>query len=1155
MKKNDLKQRYRQCPELKKLLIIMKLTTLLLFIVLFQVSATSYSQETHLNLKFENESLENIFNKIERNSEFSIFYKNELISNSREISGEFQNALISEILDEVLKPENLSYIVRDRLIMIVPKEEKESVLNGQQQKSVTGKVIDKTGASLPGVSVVVKGTNTGTITDANGRYSISSIPEDATLQFSFVGMKTQELKVGNKTTIDVVIEEEMKSLEEVVVIGYGTQTKKNITSSVASINVDNALNPGTSSISQNLSGRAAGLNVILNSAQPGGSTDLQIRGSATGRSPLIVIDGMPTSDFSPATVGEFGIGSIEGNLSLLNQNDIERIDILKDASATAIYGSKAAGGVILITTKRGKATEGFSIDLDVASGIQQYYNIPEVLSAVDFMKETNRAIYELWLYNSRQDIYSGITKPSNWTPPGPYYPYYSDSQIEEFESGQKSGTDWVREITRIGSVHDMNLAINGNQKNTRYYTSLSVYNQKGIIKNNNLGKYSGTINVDQKLGEKVNTGINLKFNQINTDNVLLGNGLRWEESGIYMSALTFDPTLPVYDETGNFQKNIRQSNVPNPVSYLEISNKTNMERFFYTAYIDYKILPELSLRGQAGFDRNQSENYSYLPKSTIRGASYNGKAQRSENKNTNYQLQFLLNYIKTFGSNHNLSSTLGTEYMKYNWEGLGATATNFPYDGALWNNLGLGANRPAVESWGGNSELISYFLRVSYDYNYKYFLTVNLRVDGSSNFSPVNQYAFFPGISLGWDISKEPFMGSSNDRLTQLKLRAGYGITGNDNIGTAFSDWYSPGANAMFGNSIASGIILAGLGNRNLTWEKQEDINFGIDFGLFNNRITGTVDVFNRIISRILGSKNLVSWNPVSSISYNLDAQKQSYGAELTLNTRNIETSDFKWNSMITYTYYRDRWLKRDPSYILGINESPKQYFGELWYYKSDGLVPVGSTDPLNNIPGTIKILDVNSYLLDEDGKRVVDENGRPKYADTPDGKLDAADLQLIGINSPFTIGLNNTLNFKQFDMSVFTYGIFNRWELNRTKIGLGGPDVYGNIVATAANLSTDVLDRWNSDNLEGTGTSSLQAQTIGGSGDFYLENAWFIRVRDITLGYTVPQGKLKRLRVYFNMMNPFLFTPYTGMDPETDDYMASYPNQRTFNFGINLGF
>lgn len=1028
--------------------------------------------------------------------------------------------------------------------------------------TVTGKITEEdTGMSIPGANIMENGTTNGVMSDFDGNYSID-VPKNAILEVSYVGFAKQQIEVDGRSEIDIAMKTETSSLDEVVVVGYGTQSRREVTSSISSIDTKSLEDIPTSSVSQALSGKAAGLNVNLNSAQPGGDVSFQIRGSATGRQPLIVIDGMPTSNFNPDSVGAFGNGSIDATLSTLNPADIESIDILKDASATAIYGSKAAGGVILITTKKGKknGAKSFDVNLNVSSGIQKFYNLPNMLNAVDYMKETNRVMKEEWLYDSRSGVYSGVKKPDNWTAPNAFSPYYDAEKIEKFQSGARHGTDFVDKVTRAGAVQDVNLSIRGNGKNTRFYSSFNVYDQKGIMKNNDLSKYIGRLNLTQDFGDKLTGGLTVNFSQINSNNVQIGNGGLYENSGILLSALQFDPTLPVRDENGDYQLNVRQSNFPNPVSYLDISNETKIQRFFSTAHLKYNILPELNVKAQGGFDRTESNSYGYLPTSTIAGKSYNGRADRANKTHTNYQFQFLVNYNKTFNEKHRFSGLLGTEYMKYKREGHGITATNFPYDGVLWNNLELGANRPSVYSNGGSSETSSYFAKLSYDYDYKYFVTANFRVDGSSNFAPDDQYGFFPGVSIGWDLSRERFLDNTNDWLGQLKLRAGYGETGNDDIGSAFSNWYAPGANTMWGNSVISGVRLAGLGNPNLKWEKQRDINVGIDFSLFkNDRITGSIEYFDRVVSRILGQKNLISSNPVNTIFYNLDAEKQTYGAEVTLDTKNVQTQSFSWNSHITYSYYRDRWLKRDPSYVLGINESPKQYFGELWYHQSDGLVEVGSTDPLNPIPGTIKIKDVNGYLMDDDGSRVTDKNGKPKYLGKSDGKIDAADLVKVGVNTPFTIGFTNTFRYKNFDLIVDSYGEFNRWKINTTKTTLGGPSDYS-IVSIGSNLLNETKNRWNSDNQEGTGVSALQTLAKHGTGDYFLEKAWFIRVRNITLGYTIPSEtleklRIKKLRIYANFLNPFLFTPYSGMDPETDNYVAAYPNQRTYSLGLQLNF
>lgn len=1138
---------------------IMKAYLLLFCTSVFSFSSGAiFSQNTKVIITEDKTvTIDEVFDLLRKQTDFAFIYQEKIFENAPKVQLKKGKISTNELIKQIQSSKKFDFEIRNKNTVII----KEIPIVEIQQIQIKGNVTDSKGVPLPGANILEKGKTNGVQTDLNGNFSISLGNNDAILVVSYIGFDTKEVVVKGQIAITIALTESASTLDEVVLVGYGSKSKRSVTSSISSVNMAGTADIPVSSIAQTLSGKAAGLNVNFNSAQPGGKISFQIRGSATGREPLIVIDGMPTSDFNPASAGTFGTGSIDATLSTLNPSDIESIDILKDASATAIYGSKAAGGVILITTKQGKkhSDKSFIADLNVSSGVQQFYEIPKMLNAVDYMTETNRVKKEEWLYQNRDGVYAGVSKPGNWTAPGAFIPYYSETDINDFRNGTRSGTNFLDEVTRIGSVQDVNLSVSGNSKNTRFYSSFNAYDQKGIIKNNNLSKYNGRVNINQNFGEKLSGGININFSQINSDNVQIGNGGLYENSGILLSALQFDPTLPVRDANGNFQINTRQSNFPNPVSYLDITNETKVERFINTAHLKYDILPELFVKTQVGFDRTQSRSYGYLPTSTIAGKSYNGRADRSENMNSNYQFQFLVNYKKTFNDKHNVSALLGTEYMKYKWEGLGITATDFPYDGVLWNNLALGANRPTVWSDGGSSETSSYFAQLSYDFDYRFFISANFRVDGSANFSPESQYGFFPGFSVGWDISREEFMGNSKDWLNQLKIRAGYGETGNDNIGSAFTDWYAPGANTMWGGSVISGVRLAGLGNPNLKWEKQADINAGIDFSMFNYRISGSVEYFNRVVSRILGERNLISSNPINKIFYNLDAEKQTYGVELTLNTKNIVSKDFTWNSQLTYSYYRDRWLKRDPSYVLGINESPKQFFGELWYYQSDGLVKPGSTDPLNNVPGTVKINDVNGYLLDASGNRVTDENGKPKYAGVPDGKIDAADLVKVGVNTPFTIGFGNTFKYKAFDLSIDTYGVFNRWKINSTKTTLGGPSVYG-IVSTGTNLVEETKDRWNSDNLEGSGVSALQGYAKYGTGDFFLEKAWFVRVRSISFGYTLPNSLLKnlkinKLRVYGNALNPFLFTPYSGMDPETDNYVAAYPNQRTFSLGLQLQF
>lgn len=1137
----------------------MKTTFLLLTCFIFSTLASHVSsQVARVNIALKNAKITQVLDAIESQTDYLFVYNTNEIDLNFDVTINANNETVAKVLSNICPKNGLVFAMVGNNIMLMNRKTTAQ----QQGKIVTGKVVDVTGAPIPGVTVIIKGTTSGSITDYDGQFSLESVSEEATLQFSFVGMVSVDVPVAGKSRFDIVMKEESLGLDEVVVMGYGVQMRRKVTSSVASVNMNTLESIPTSSVSQALSGKAAGLSVNINSAQPGGAASFQIRGAATRRSPLIVIDGMPTSDFNPSSVGVFGNGSLDATLSTLNPNDIESIDILKDASATAIYGSQGSGGVIMITTKRGKKDEKVSVNLNISSGVQKFYNLPKMLNAVDYMKETNRVMREKWLYDRRQGVYSTISGSASG--PEVFMPYYSNETIAQFENGTNVGTDFVDEITRTGAVQDVDLSVSGSSKNTRFYSSFSLYDQKGIIKNNDLSKYNGRINVDQDFGDKLTGGISVTFSQINTNNVPIGNGDMNEKSGILMSALQFDPTLPVRDALGNYQINVRQSNFPNPVSFLDITNETKVERFFNTAHLKYNILPELSVKAQVGFDRTQSRSYGYLPTTTIAGKSYNGRADRADDLNTNYQFQMLVNYMKTFGDKHHFSGLWGTEYMKYLWEGTSITATNFPYDGVKWNNLGLAADRAKINSKGGSTETSSYFSQLNYDFDHKYFISANLRVDGSANFAPDDQYAFFPGISVGWDLSRESFMAGTNHWLDQLKIRAGYGQTGNDSpkgmaVSSAYTDWYDPGADTMWGNSVISGVKLAGLGNPNLKWEKQVDFNVGVDFSLRNGRITGSMEYFNRVITDIVGFKRLNSSFPVNEMLCNLDAKKQTYGTELTLNSININKRDFTWNTLVTFTYYRDRWLKRDPSYVLGINESTRQYENELWYYQSEGLVPVGSNDPLNPIPGTVKIKDVNGYKMDASGKRIVDENGKPLYSGAPDGKIDAADLVKIGVNTPFNIGFNNSFRYKNFDLAIDAYGVFNQWKINSTKTALAGPSVY-NIVNIGSNMMDEIKGRWNSDNLNGDGISALQPLAKYGTGDYFLEKAWFIRIRNIALGYTLPKASLQKLkmsnlRIFANVMNPFLFTPYSGMDPETESYVAAYPNQRTYSLGVQIGF
>ena len=1088
-------------------------------------------------------TLGELIQQIERQSDYLFVYNETEIDIKMMLSSvPLKTDDVKSLLHSALVNTPIHYLVENKNIILNTRkhlEEKQTIL-------VSGVVTDETGELLIGASVSVKGSTQGVITNANGEFILNTRP-DAVLVVSYLGYISQEIPVRNKTNIKVVLKEDQKTLEEVVVIGYGTLKRKEITGSHTSVKMNTIPPIGGATVTQFLGGKAAGLTTTLASAQPGGRVNLQIRGGASNRQPLIIVDGFPiTSSFSNVSTGEYSTGDTDAALASINPNDILSIDILKDASATSIYGSKAAGGVILITTKRGTSIEP-RVEGVANIGWSHAYNTPDLLNASDFMSETNRAIKERFMYDNQIVPYGN----RQWGDAG--LPEYRDRYLAyDFDTWKgRQGTDWFKEISRVGMIQNYGANIQGGSQSSKYYASFGYFNQEGVIKNNNYKKFTAQINIDQKFGNKATLGITLHANRTNMDNVPLQDGFA-EASDLLRTAYQFPPNLEVKDNNGTYTINQYASFLSNPVSILEMSNKTKNDRIIGNIYFSYNLLPGLDLKIRGGTDIYISQGFSYIPTTTIVGEKTRGRADKAVGEKNDYQFQFTANYHKSFVDKHHLTAMFVTEYIQTNRQGTRATGWNFPSDNFSWNYLGLAADRPNIGSYGSKSEALAYIGRVNYSYDEKYFLTANLRVDGSSNFAKNHQWGYFPGVSLGWDIAKEKFMDDTRSVINQMKLRVGYGQTGNDNIGTAFSNYYIPGDLIVWGEQIVSSIKLGGLGNPDLKWETQTDFNLGLDFDLWQGRLSGTFDYYNRVVSDILGWKPLLSTGEATGITANLDQKKQTYGFEFTLNSQNIRSKNFSWETNLTYTYYRDRWLKRDDSWRPDIYDSEKAYFGELWYHQSDGLVQEGETLPYTTgaIPGTIKFKDIDGYLKDENGNLVLDDNGIPKRLGKPDGILDNADKVRIGVNTPFTLGLTNTFRYKSLDLNISMYGVFNRWMTNATYSLL--TDVTN--LEQGLNQMVDVKDRWNSDNRQGTLPSSLQRFSGYGIGDYYLQKAWFTRVSNIDFGYKLPLRK-GSLRVFASLQNPILITPYKGLDPESDSRAASYPNQRTYSVGFQFSY
>lgn len=1032
-----------------------------------------------------------------------------------------------------------------------------SVGASAQGITVRGRVIDQTKEAIIGANVLVEGTTNGVITDLEGVFTLTNVPARGKIKVSYVGMKPQTIEVKGQQNLTVVLADDTELIDEVVVVGYGTMRKKDLTGAISTVKMSDEPLGSISTISHALAGKAAGLQVNTISAQPGGGVNFRVRGAASsdkvGNNPLIIIDGFPVNDPGNLTdVGKYKDGDKDNILASINPNDIESIEVLKDASSTAIYGARAGNGVIIITTKKGK--EGApKVQYSGTYSIQSIAKDYDMLSARDFMVETNRYVKEKWMRTNKLAPYGTVSESSV----APFSPTYLDTE------NPVNNTDWFNEITRQGYQTQHNISINGGNEFTKYLVSGNYLKQEGIVKNNGMERFEGRINLEHKLSKYVKTGINLTLSRNSYDNVPLGVGQN-ENASIMVSAAQFNPLLGIKDENGEYVLNTDAAFLPNPVSMLEITDKTIKERLLGTVFVEIEPIKDLKLKANFGMDRNYQKRKVYLPKTTLYGAKEGGKADVGQQDRSDYLMELTANYNKSIGD-HSFTALVGYSFQQFNYESLSGSNNRFLIDGFLYNNLGAGGDpKPGVGSSAGKSEMASFFGRVNYSYKSRYLMTATLRADGASNFAKNNRWGYFPSVSVGWRFSDEAFMKSLSSVLSNGKLRASYGETGNSNIGNRAISFYQVGYNSAFGDNESKGVYLSQMGNPDLMWETTKEWNFGIDLGFFDNRLNVTAEYFTKTVNDLLNDRSLLSYQEVDKIAANV-GKTQSRGFELTINTRNMDTKNFTWSTDLTFSLYRDKWNERDPSWkpaAYSIYDAPLR--GQYGYL-SDGLIQAGETVPHMNgsLPGQVRLKDVDGFVRDANGVIQVDGNGRQLKSGTPDGKLDDADKVFYGSDDPgYLFGFNNSFRWKNFDLNVYFYGQFDKVNYgsyeDRWLVGADGMTGIMNMYR-GYNMPVTAKDVWTHDNQTATRPGYFQSDSSYGYGDYFKQKSWFIRCRNITLGYNVPMTKIKKvlsnIRVYADINNPFVITPYKGLDPETDGSVWAYPNVRSYSIGLDITF
>ncbi|HEX7411313.1 MAG TPA: TonB-dependent receptor [Bacteroidales bacterium] len=1021
------------------------------------------------------------------------------------------------------------------------------------QKTITGKVTSKEdGLGIPGVTVVVKGTTVGATTDAFGHYSLSVPVNTTTLRISFVGMKPIEVQIGAQKEIDVTMEPEITALDEVVVVGYGTQKKRDLTGAISSVRATDIEVSSSSDIGHTLKGKAAGLMIRENSAQPGGGLDILVRGAGSinaSNAPLIVVDGFPISDLQQPESGTRYVAGTQSILSSFNPNDIESIEVLKDASATSIYGSRAAHGVILVTTKRGMEGKPI-VQYSTSFAFQKYNDSFDVLPLNEWMQVRNEAKWEQWLFGGQMIPWG----PNEVNAVG-FHNDYTQNAINNVGRG----TDWLSLVTRDGTIKQHNISVAGGNKSTKFLLSGNYYDHKGVIKNSGFERFTVRGNVDQEISKYIKLGFNFSASRINNDNSSLGSD-QWENSGIIRAAIQQGPHIRAIDENGDYPLNPQLSLQPNPYSLLTITDKGRVERTMVNSFLDITPVTGLIVKLKAGLDRGLTNRWTYLPKTTLHGALEGGKASISEIDKNDYLLEGTVNYSKKIGAGHSFNVLAGVSEEKF-VDGYSSSGnTGFISDAFLWNNLNSGSGTKSVSSSGQVNLIASYFGRLNYIYKDRYLVTFTVRTDGSSNFARNHKWGTFPSIALGWNVAEESFFENIKSTVSQLKLRFSYGQTGNASIGSNAFAAYTAYPAYLSGDEVKNiGVSLSRLENPNLKWETTTEANLGIDYSILNDRVSGSLELYRRVISDLLAVKPINSYNEINEVMSNI-GETESRGFELTIVTQNVVKSDFSWKTMFSFSRFNDKWLKRADDWKPAVYESAEDPIRAVYSRISDGIMQIGEVVPTQPelLPGMIKIADINGYQRDENGNPKVDDKGRFLRTGAPDGIIDAADTKLIGTSDPSLIaGVTNILTYKNFNLNFDFNGMFGRRlaDPNYTAYGVSAEGIY----TYGYNALRTVKDRWTPTNPSTTHPSSYYGWSTYGSGDFFLQKAWFIRLQNVSLGYKLPKrwfgGVFHEARIHADATNLFLITPYTGVDPETDSYTAAYPNVKTFTMGLNITF
>lgn len=1094
---------------------------------LHAVQTAKLFESSRVTLEVDKATLKNVFDLIEEQTDLIFVYSNSEVDNQRLVSIQTRSEPVQLILARILEGTGLVYTVNDKYIVLNRLAAPAAFQPNNHQ--ISGTIFSEGGETIIGANVSVKGNSSiGTITDMEGKFSLQ-VPDNAVLMISYVGYVSIEIKVGHQRNFSIVLHEDSKSLDEVVVVGYGVQQKRDITGSIANIKGDNLKDLPVANLSNTLQGKAAGVDIVSDGGAPGAEPVIRVRGtgSMSASNPLVVIDGVPS-----------------GKISDVNPNDIETIEVLKDASSSAIYGTRAANGVVIITTKRGKKNVKTQVDVNAFYGISNVSKTLDVLTAP-----------ELVMLKKERYQNDGIAVNSFWNDP-----YYATQR-----------TDWQDELFNQGKVANVDVRLSGGNEKSNYMSSIGYYKENGIIIHSKFERVSLRLNADHQINTRLKIGQSLQY----TYRCWYNPSTQSVYSGVVWQALRFNPAILCLDEEGRWGSAVENNelgDINNPVYELATERHQLTNHGLLTSVtLDYKLTDDLYLKGNAAFDGSIYSTKTFYPLVSQQMRKRNdAELTREYQERYSFLGEVYLAYKKDFNKIHRIHATAGVSAEKSKGEHYSATMKTFADED---DNQLVFDNGSTMGSIGGNyyteTALASYFGRVFYAYDNRYLLTATFRSDGSSKFPEGKRWGYFPAVSLGWRISEERFL-KEVAWIDNLKLVGGWGLLGNQEVAdlqyyTVMKKNIDYGNKYTFGSEKVGGARITSLANTNITWEKTGMTNIGIDGAFIDQQLTFVLTWFDKKTVDMLVPTVVVGTIGRATIPDSNIGEMRNRGWEVEWGFRRQLASGFHYNLSMNASFVKNKILKLygDNNYIGSITygrqeqEISRSYEGKpiasFYGWKTDGLYqhmseiekdPNLKNDPRKGsiLPGDVRFVDINQ-----------------------DGIIDEKDRTYIGDPNPNVIlGLQAQFGYKGFDLSMNVIGSFGADLYNADRMqGLDPSFSY--------NMYRETLGRWHG---EGTSQSiprmtTLRTNLNHRTSDLFIESGDFVKLKHITLGYSLPDELLhkvgiRHLRFFVSAENLFTITSYSGYSPEigyTDgnkqkgvDY-AQYPQSRKFTFGLNLNF